>query len=180
LAAAWRDIMGRKQLADRDAETGRPPDRAPDRAAGSARRRDPVDLGVLNDRAGYFVRRFQMWIFQDFIRTLESVDIRPAQYSVLALVEANPGRSQADIGHTLGIERARLVRLLDELERRGLIQRLPSTGDRRSHALFLAPAGRKTFERIARLAARHEARVADRIGDARRRQLIELLKDFDW
>ena len=36
------------------------------------RRRGPVaiDLGVLNDRLGYFVRRVQVWVFQDFIRRL--------------------------------------------------------------------------------------------------------------
>src|SRR4051812_3052746 len=74
-----------------------------------------LELGVLNSHLGYFVRRFQVWIFQDFVRTLASFDIRPAQYSVLVVIEANAGLSQADLADTLGIERARLVRLLDEL-----------------------------------------------------------------
>ena len=26
-----------------------------------------IDLGVLNERLGYFVRRVQVWVFQDFI-----------------------------------------------------------------------------------------------------------------
>jgi DNA-binding MarR family transcriptional regulator len=146
-----------------------------------ARHRAPprrLDLGNLADRAGYFVRRFQVWIFQDFMRTLKGARIRPAQYSVLVLVGANPGLSQSDLADALGIERARMVRLLDELERRGLTVRVPSTRDRRSHALFLTPDGRKNLERIEALVAEHESHVIERLGAARRKSLIKMLKEF--
>ena len=49
------------------------------------------------------------------MRALAAHDIRPAQFSVLVVIEADPGLSQADLADTLGIERARLVRLLDGL-----------------------------------------------------------------
>ena len=62
------------------------------------------------------MRRFQIWIFQDFIRTLAAADIRPTQYSVLTVIGANPGLSQMAVAQRLGIERARLVHLLDSLE----------------------------------------------------------------
>jgi DNA-binding MarR family transcriptional regulator len=146
------------------------------RSAAASHRR--IDLGTLNARTGYFVRRLQVWIFQDFIRTLKSAQIRPAQYSVLVLIAANPGLSQADLSDALGIERARLVRLLDELDRRGLTARLPSTRDRRSHALFLTADGEAAMDRIELLVARHEEHVTERLGPARRRALIKLLKDF--
>jgi DNA-binding MarR family transcriptional regulator len=136
------------------------------------------DLGVLNSHTGYFVRRFQVWIFQDFIRSLASVDIRPAQYSVLVVIEANPGLSQSGIADLLGIERARLVRLLDRLEQRGFVQRTQSRADRRSHAIFLTRKGRARLKVIKQLAAQVEARVADRLGADNRRLLIEILQDF--
>src|SRR5689334_4517251 len=101
----------------------------------------PLSLGVLDGHLGYFLRRIQVWVFQDFIRTLDSIELRPAQYSVLAVIGANRGLSQADVAQLLGIERARLVRLLDRLEKRGLTQRLASPVDRRSHALQLTVAG---------------------------------------
>ena len=71
-----------------------------------------IDLGVLNQHLGYFVRRLQVWIFQDFIRTLARIDISPAQFSVLVVIGANEGLSQSELAGTLGIERARLVRML--------------------------------------------------------------------
>ena len=135
-----------------------------------------VDLGLLNDHLGYFVRRAQLWIFQDFIRTLAPLDIRPAQYSVLVAAGANPGSSQVDLADALAIERARLVRLLDKLEKRGLIERLPSASDRRSHAIHLTARGELLLERAKSLALEHEARLIRALGVEQRQKLIDGLK----
>jgi DNA-binding MarR family transcriptional regulator len=141
--------------------------------------RRPLDIGVLNKHLGYFIRRLQVWVFQDFIRTLAPIDIRPAQYSVLVVIAANPGLSQSDLADTLGIEPARLVRLLDKLEKRGLTRRLNSRTDRRSHALQLTPAGRKTLQRAKALAAVHEARLVERLGADERRSMIDVMRNFE-
>lgn len=140
--------------------------------------RKPVALGALTDHLGYSVRRLQVWIFQDFVRALAPFDIRPAQYSVLIVIEANQGLSQADLAQRLGIERARLVRLLDALERRGLTRRRPSPADRRAHALHLTRAGQRDLKRIKALAAGHEARLAERLGAHKREALLAALRDF--
>lgn len=137
------------------------------------------DIDVLNGHLGYFLRRAQVAIFQDFIQTLAGIDIRPAQYSVLTVIGANPGLSQQDVAEALGIERARLVRLLDRLEKRGLTRRLASPVDRRSHSLQLTPAGRDLLKRAKALAAAHEERLMERLGAANHRMMMEALRDFD-
>src|SRR5262245_50255589 len=146
---------------------------APPAANRTAPRPRPADksiaIGALDGHLGYFIRRLQLWVFQDFIRTLAPVDIGPAQYSVLVVIAANPGLSQSDLADRLGIERARLVRLLDGLERRGLTQRLNSRSDRRSHALRLTRDGHTALRRAKTLAALHEARLADKPGAERPR-----------
>ena len=135
-------------------------------------------LGQLEHHLGYVLRRLQIWVFQDFIQTLATMKVRPAQYSVLLIIEANPGRSQAAIGHTLGIERARLARLLHELEWRKWISRRASGSDARSHCLHLTAEGEKALVKIKSLAAQHEARLAEHVGATRRMQLMDLLRDF--
>ena len=140
--------------------------------------RRAIELGSLNDRVGYFVRRLQVWIFQDFIRTLKGAQVRPAEYSVLVLIGANPALSQTDLAEALGIERARLVRLLDGLDRRGWTVRQPSSLDRRSHALFLTAEGCRMLQRVEQLVAQHEAHVAARLGAGRREKMLKLLRDF--
>jgi DNA-binding MarR family transcriptional regulator len=137
-----------------------------------------LKLAELDDRVGYFLRRLQIAVFKDFIRALAPLNVRPAQYSVLVLVAANPGRSQAAIAQALNIERARLARMLHELERRKWIERRRASGDGRSHSLFLTEDGAKALVRIGTLTARHEARMAEFIGTKRRKMLLELLRGF--
>jgi DNA-binding MarR family transcriptional regulator len=150
--------------------------------AGSARQAvappERLALGQLNKHLGYFIRRAQIWVFQDFIQALEPMNVRPAHYSVLLIIEANPGRSQAAIGQMLGIERARLARLLHELERRKWVNRRASGRDARSHSLYLTANGRNALAKIKRLAERHEAQLAKFVGRKRHQQLMELLRDF--
>jgi len=140
------------------------------------RRRDPaVDLGPLPGLIGYALRRAQLAVFHDFIRTLAAVDIRPAQFSVLLVIEANPGLKQSEVSAALGIQRTNFVALLDELERRGLARREPAAGDRRSHALHLTDDGEALLRRMKALQERHERRLVERLGEAGRRQLLALL-----
>jgi DNA-binding MarR family transcriptional regulator len=171
-------------MADHHLAASQPDGRAhirPGRARGSAAphaRAQGADLGRLTAHLGYLVRRAQLWIFQDFIRTLAKVNIRPAQYSVLLMIEANPGLSQATLAQTLGIERARLVRLLDGLEARRFVQRRRSKSDRRSHILSLTPQGRGALGQMKALADQHEQRLAQKVGVKGRKTLLRLLSVF--
>lgn len=150
------------------------------RSAASTRRsqRPAIALDALDGHLGYFVRRLQVWIFQDFIRTLGGVDLSPAQFSVLVVISANRGLSQAELGATLAIERARLARLLHRLQARSLVQRLRSSADSRRHALQLTPQGRTLLARAKALAARHERRLMGKLGAERHKILLQALRDF--
>ncbi len=143
------------------------------RSTGSA----VVTLDTLHDHLGYFVRRLQVWIFQDFIRTLKRVELSPAQFSVLVVINANRGLSQAELAATLGIERARLARLLHRLQRRGLMQRLKSPADGRRHALQLTGEGRALLARAKALAVRHERRLSAKLGADRYHMLLAALHE---
>jgi DNA-binding MarR family transcriptional regulator len=144
--------------------------------AGSGRpRAGRIDLGYLGEHIGYVVRRAQLAIFKDFIKTLAPVDIRPAQYSVLIVIDRNPGLTQAELGRALAIKRANLVGMLNELERRKLARRVASPSDRRSHALHLTAGGRQALARFHRLALEHEKRASRTLDPDEKRRLVELL-----
>ena len=143
-----------------------------------AEQQDKLDLGQLNNHLGYFLRRSQVRVFQDFTATFKKIKLRPAQYSVLLVIDANPGKSQAMIGQSLNIERARLARLLHGLERRKWISRRPSGRDARSYSLVLTVQGARALMKIRFLAKEHEDRIAEQVGSKRRMQLMDLLRDF--
>src|SRR5215470_17089658 len=56
--------------------------------------------------------------------------------------------SQHELGRQLGIDRTTVVELIDELERRGVVERRRNPADRRSYLLTLTPKGR-TFQKRA-------------------------------
>lgn len=123
-----------------------------------------IDYGILGSDLGYVMRRAQLWIFQDFIRTMTPIELRPAQYSVLIIIDHNPGLSQISLAGALGIERARLVRLLDQMEERNLVERRPAANDRRSHAMHLTPEGERVLSRARELAASHRRACVQEFG----------------
>jgi DNA-binding MarR family transcriptional regulator len=168
------------QIANKVPAKPAPPKTLPLRKTPDLRRASTavIDLGVLNQHLGYFVRRLQVSIFQDFIRRLSSIDISPAQFSVLVVIGANEGLSQAQLAATLGIERARMVRMLHLLEKRGLTQRLPSSADGRRHALRLTRAGQAELRRAKALAAQHEDGLKKKLGAERHQMLLDATRQF--
>ena len=83
-----------------------------------------------------------------------------------------------ELATTLAIERARLVRLLHRLERRGLTQRLPSSADGRRHALRLTREGQKILARAKTLAGAARSDAQGKLGAERYRLLIETMREF--
>jgi DNA-binding MarR family transcriptional regulator len=135
-----------------------------------------LDLSALTEIIGYPLRRAQMAVFEDFNRRFAALGLSPAQYSALVAIGDNPGRTQTAIAGALGIQRPNFVAMMDELERRGLADRLRSDADRRSHALVLTEAGRELVARARVVQAEQEAAITRTLGEDGRKTLVALLR----
>ena len=143
--------------------------------ATQAKPRDRLDLGPLPNLLGYALRRAQVAVFADFMATFEPLELRPAQFSALLLIEANPGCKQSEAADALGIMQPNFVALMDELERRKLARRALAKSDRRSHALELTGEGQALLARARLAVARHEAHVTASLKPHEAEQLFRLL-----
>jgi DNA-binding MarR family transcriptional regulator len=135
-----------------------------------------LQLGELSGLLGYSLKRAQLKVFEDFLRCVAPLQLTPAQFSVLLLLENNPGRNQTEIASTLGILRPNFVSMLDGLESRDLCTRIRSSNDRRSHMLMLTDKGRNVLARAKKLVAKHEARLNELLGPANRAALLSMLE----
>ena len=145
-------------------------------SAGAAAETGALQMGELSELLGYSLKRAQLKIFEDFLRCVAPLQLTPAQFSVLLLLDKNPGRNQTEIANTLGILRPNFVAMLDSLESRDLCARIRSANDRRSHNLVLTDKGRAVLARARKLvAAKHEARLNELLGPANRAALLEML-----
>jgi len=111
-------------------------------------------------------------VTQEFVERFAAEDLRPMQYAVLSLIQRNAGLRQNQVSETLGIKRTNFVPLLDELVRRGLVERRRMAGDRRAAALVLTEAGRALMDRLAAAAGAHEDRFTRRIGGPNNRAML--------
>lgn len=134
-----------------------------------------LDYGVLPSLIGYNIRRAQVAVFQDFAATLKEVDITPGQFGVLILIDENSGLNQTRLSNGLGVDRSTVVAVIDRLQQRGLVERMPTPGDRRSNALQLADSGRALLARAKLLVAAHEKRIGAALTRKERAALTALL-----
>jgi DNA-binding MarR family transcriptional regulator len=135
-----------------------------------------LDQRAMQQVVGYRLRRAQLIVFKEFSEAFSELELRPADFAVLALMADNPGRKQAEIAAALGIKRANFVALINGLAERGLVERRQKENDKRSHALFLTDCGREFAARMNGIQQEFEQRLIDRLGGpAERDKLIALL-----
>lgn len=135
-----------------------------------------LDYGILPELAGYQLRLAQVAIFRDFAETLGGLDVTPGLFGVLVIIEANAGLKQSELARATHLDRSTVVSVIDNLERRGLVERRPAENDRRSNALILTGAGTELLKKLKRLVGDHERRLVEHLSDNERVTLVNLLK----
>lgn len=137
---------------------------------------EALDASSVSQSVAHQLRRAHGQFIQRFLHYFSAVDLRPTEYSVLALIAENPGRKQSEIAAVLGIQRANFVSLMNQLEERCLTERRNAPNDRRSHALYLTPSGESFLSDARRAEADFEADCLERLGGTRaREQFLALL-----
>ena len=109
-------------------------------------------------------------------RLSQEIGESPGRFATLTLIGRNPGISQTELSLANGRDKSSLTPVVEDLVRRGLVQRRRMDLDRRAYRLTLTPGGKKTLALMMRCARQHE-RVLDRaIGARDRKRFVETLK----
>ncbi len=136
---------------------------------------ESIDMAGLDREVGFALRLAQVAVFKDLMACLKPYALRPAEYSLLVVVNANPGLKQLALGAVLSVQGPNLVTMVDQLEARDLIVRSPVPNDRRAHALHLTAQGRSLLRQARTAHARHQARLNACLGKAHSSDLIAIL-----
>jgi DNA-binding MarR family transcriptional regulator len=134
------------------------PARAPEAGRTAALPHRPLNVGILPNLLGYNVRRAHMALWRDFNRTVGTGVVRPGIFSMMVLVDENPGIAQIELSTQLDIDKATIVGLIRQLQRQGWVDRRPSRTDRRRQDLHLTAAGRQQLAILRREMLEHEQR----------------------
>jgi DNA-binding MarR family transcriptional regulator len=113
---------------------------------------------------------------RQFGERLQPLGLEQRQAGMLVRLAAGEGQSQQALAAMLGVNATRMVFLVDELEKLGLVERRRNPEDRRSHALYLTGQGRAALAQVQAVAAEHEQQMSAGLTGEQRRELIALLR----
>lgn len=69
-------------------------------------------------------------------------------YIVLSALDGSPIRTQAALAEAIGADKTRIIPTLDELQKRGYIERDPDPDDRRARLLAITASGRSIKDAV--------------------------------
>ena len=107
---------------------------------------------------------------------LEANGISMWGYIVLTALVDQPVRAQAALAQAIHADKSRIISVLDELQKRGLIRRQPDEADRRVHLLSLTPAGDRLRRSVETGIRREEEEVLALLPPADREAFLRSLK----
>ena len=156
----------------------RPSDSGPARAGRSI----VVELGPgippVRRVATALARRFYQICVTLSADSVAAADLTPLQFAVLACLNkknGEPGIDQNGLAARLGVERSHVSLLVEELGKRGLVERRVNGADRRARILRLTPKGDGVFDRLRGKNTAANARVLDPLTAKERELLFDLL-----
>lgn len=134
-------------------------------------------MGPLDAYLPYLLNRAGARIAQSFGEEVRPLGATLQIWRVLAALREHDGRRMGDLADTTSIEMSTLTRLVDNMEKKGLVSRRRDASDARVVVLHVAPAGRRLTQRILPIAERYErvalagfdAREAEQLRQALRR-----------
>ncbi len=109
-------------------------------------------------RLYYLLKHAQMRLADLTAPALAPFGINGRECAMLIAIDERAPQSQQDVADRMNLDRTTMVTLIDDLERKGLVQRRPQPGDRRKNVVALTEVGRTTLAGATRAVAEAERR----------------------
>ncbi len=135
-----------------------------------------IDFGPLAGWIGFNLRMAQESAFEAFSRRSQEVGESPGRFATLTLIHRNPGISQTELGQASGRDKSSVTPVIEDLVRRGLVERRRMDNDKRAYQLTLTPQGKKVLASLMRCAWRHERALDGIIGAHDRKRFLDICR----
>ena len=129
----------------------------------------------LRQTIGFTLFRTSMRLKGEFSRELNPFDITTEQFAVLGLLWERDALLQRELAELLFKDRPNITRILEKLERKGLVERTPDNLDRRATRVNLTPSGAELEKPLTRLALDFRTGAYRGLTNAEMRELGRLL-----
>jgi DNA-binding MarR family transcriptional regulator len=113
-------------------------------------------MGPLDSYLPYLLNRAGARIAAAFNAEMRQIGATLQVWRVLAALRERDGQRMGDLSKTTSIEVSTLTRLVDNMEKDGLVTRRRESGDARAILLHVTAVGRRLTRRIVPIAERYE------------------------
>src|SRR5499427_10196695 len=113
-------------------------------------------MGPLDSYLPYLLNRAGSRIATSFSERVRPLGATLQEWRVLAALREKDGRRMGDLSATTSIEVSTLTRLVDTLEKEGLLARRRDASDTRAVLVQVTAAGKQLTRRIVPIAERYE------------------------
>ncbi len=132
--------------------------------------------GAPGDHLSFLLVQLGLHGARRFGERLAPLGLEQRHAGMLIRLAVNQGRSQQALAEMIGVNATRMVFLVDELEKLGLVERRRNPADRRSYALYLTEEGVAVVDQVRAVTEEHEAEFAAGLTEDQRAQLVALLR----
>ena len=123
----------------------------------------------------YLLARTSQLVSQEFQQELESRQVPTMHWRVLVTLNDGP-MHLTDLAKIVLEKQPTMSKIIDRMEKLGLVQRQTGVADRRSTLVSITAEGRRVVKPLVRLARKHEQEVLAPLGEENARVLVEVLR----
>lgn len=130
---------------------------------------------VLKAYFGYCLYKAAMRLRSEMDQALEKHGLIAPQVGMLRLLETLGPTSQVDLGSQMSIDKASMVKFIDNLEQNGLITRSPSPHDRRINLLQNTKKGSQLLSQASACRTQIEDKFLEPLNSEEKRVLLKAI-----
>ncbi|MBC7752901.1 MAG: MarR family transcriptional regulator [Moraxellaceae bacterium] len=125
---------------------------------------------------GYCLNKATVLLRTLMNQEMQAFNLTTVDLALLKIIEEGELISQIQLGDQLGIDKASMVKLIDSLEKRKMVERLTHPSDRRVKNLQLTKMGKKTLGNCQKAKLRAEKKFFQPLNLAEEKAFREIIK----
>jgi DNA-binding MarR family transcriptional regulator len=140
-----------------------------------------TDTSTLDHAIAYIIQRTSRLLRFNLAKFFErtGANISPEHWFLLFRLYERPGQAQGELADRELNDHPNITRLLDALERRGLVARTPDPNDRRRSLVALTAAGEQLMHDLLPLVVAERKRIFGSLTPAETQALVAALKKIE-
>ncbi|PJZ68860.1 MarR family transcriptional regulator [Leptospira perolatii] len=132
----------------------------------------------VKNQLGFNIHRTAILFRRELLRALQEYDMTPEQWQALATLWKMGGVTQQEIISVTLQDAPTASRMIQRMEKNGLVKKTRSHEDNRATIILLTSKGKKLESILPRLLREHFAPILGKLGKEKTDQLLKLLAEL--